>query len=316
MKSVSILAFLSIILLSISMITFYADTAADARARGGGRSFGGSRSYSPSRSASRPYARQPSRSGTRSGGNSFSRGLGGGLLGGFLGSMLFGSLAHAGGGFGGSGIGLFQLLIIGGIGYFFYKKFFANKASGERGPGGDSAGYFSSRPDYSSPPPPPTGGMGTIDAPPPGGPAPYSAGQQADPMEINEQEIKELAQDIFFKVQAAWMRRDLDAARGILGPELLAQYQSEFQDMNTRGVVNRLENIAVRNVEIVDYGRESGFEFVKVKFYANLLDYTVEESTGRVVEGSDREPVKFEEIWTLARPEGSTEWKLYQVEEK
>ena len=79
--------------------------------------------------------------------------------------------------------------------------------------------------------------------------------------------------------------------------------------------MNRLENIAVGNVEIVEQGREAGFEFVKVRFNANLLDYSVDEATGRVVEGSDREPVKFQEIWTLARPEGTADWKLYAVEE-
>ena len=42
------------------------------------------------------------------------RGLGGGIMGGFLGSMLFGGMGHAagGGGFGGSGIGLFEILDI------------------------------------------------------------------------------------------------------------------------------------------------------------------------------------------------------------
>jgi len=291
------------------MVTFYADTSADARSRGGGRSFGSSRTYRSTRSVTPPPVRQPSRSSARSGSGSFMRGLGGGLLGGFLGSMLFGSLAHAGGGIGGSGIGLFQLLIIGGIGWFLYKKFIAKKNSGSSGPGmGSSQGGYTSSP----PPPPPGSSAGPIDAPPPGGGTLYDSGA---PLSINEEEIKELAQDIFFKVQAAWMRRDIDAIRDILGPELLSQYQADYQDMKAKGIINRLENIAVRNVEILETGRESGHEYVKVRFTANLLDYTVEESTGRVIEGSDQEPVKFQEIWTLARPEGTSQWKLYAVEE-
>ncbi len=309
MNSVKILSLIAVFLFSISMITFYADSAADARARGGGRSFGGSRSFSGSRSASRPFSTQPSRSARRSGSGSFLRGLGGGLLGGFLGSLLFGSLVHAGGGIAGTGIGLFQLLIIGGIGYFLYKRFFSRPGNRTRAP--DQRQYDRSGTDYSSPPPPPGQGRPVIDAPPPGGA--YATGHSSQ--EINQDEIKELAQDIFFKVQAAWMRRDIDSIRDLLGPELLSQYEQQFQDMKARGIVNRLENIAVRSVEMVDYGRESGFEYVKLRFNANLLDYTVEESSGRVIEGNDREPVKFQEIWTLARPEGTSQWKLYAVEE-
>ncbi len=307
MNSQRMMVLISVILFTVSMAAFYADSVVDARARGGGRSFGSSRSFSGSRPAIRPYTANPSRRVGAPGGSSFLRGLGGGLLGGFLGSLLFGSLVHAGGGIGGSGIGLFQLLIIGGIGYFFYKKFFSRPGNSARSPGIGPGDGYGGQSGYSTPPPPPGGTVGTIDAPPPGGFSSHSA--------FNQEEIKELAQDIFFKVQAAWMRRDLDAVRDLLGPELLAQYQQEFQDMKARGIVNRLENIAVRNVEIVDHGRESGFEYVKIRFNANLLDYSVEEASGRVIDGSNREPVKFQEVWTLARPEGTAEWKLYGVEE-
>lgn len=109
---------------------------AEARA-GGGRSggFRGSRSYSaPSRpSPSQPGqtqqrreatpAQQPSPMMPQSGG--FMRGLGVAILGGFLGSMLFSGLAHAGGlgGFGGSGFGMLEILLLAGLGYFLYRKF-------------------------------------------------------------------------------------------------------------------------------------------------------------------------------------------------
>ncbi len=293
-------AVLSVILFSVSMLTFYADSTADARARSGGRSFGRSSTFRPA------PRRQPSRSSatsTRSSRGSFMRGLGGGLLGGFLGSMLFGSLFHPGGGIGGTGIGLLQILIIGGIGYFLYKKFMAPRKYGGGSAGGEP---FRSGTDVGS-----TGE--TFDAPPPGGGTIYSS--ESSSLAIDENEIKEIAQDIFFKVQAAWMRRDLSLVQDLLGPELLQQYQADFQDMKARGIINRLENIAVRNVEIIESGKESGYEYVKIRFTANLLDYTVDEATGRVIEGSDQEPVKFQEVWTLARTEGDSQWRLYGIEQ-
>jgi predicted lipid-binding transport protein (Tim44 family) len=50
-----------------------------------------------------------------------------------------------------------------------------------------------------------------------------------------------------------------------------------------------------------------------VKFYANLLDYTIDETTGQVVSGSKTEPVKFEEYWTFTRPVGNNPWQLSAI---
>jgi predicted lipid-binding transport protein (Tim44 family) len=122
--------------------------------------------------------------------------------------------------------------------------------------------------------------------------------------------FREGAQDIFFKIQAAWMRQDLSLVEGLIGDDLGEEYRRQLADMKARGVVNRLENIAVRSVEIVDAGIDRGHAWVTVKFTANLLDYTVDEKSGQVIEGDATVPVKFEESWTFAAPEKSSAWKL------
>jgi predicted lipid-binding transport protein (Tim44 family) len=50
--------------------------------------------------------------------------------------------------------------------------------------------------------------------------------------------------------------------------------------------------------------------------YANLLDYTTDDTTGAVVAGSKTEPVKFEEYWTFTRPVGNNPWKLAAINQK
>src|SRR5262249_34964629 len=71
-----------------------------------------------------------------------------------------------------------------------------------------------------------------------------------------------------------------------------------------QGRINRLENIAVRSVAVTEAWQESGLDYVTVHFLASLLDYTVDERSGQVVDGSRTEPVKFEEDWTFMRPVG------------
>ena len=75
--------------------------------------------------------------------------------------------------------------------------------------------------------------------------------------------------------------------------------------MKSRKKVNRLENIAVRSVEITEAWQEQGQDYITVLFYANLLDYVVDEISGQVVSGSKTDPVKFEEYWTFTRASGS-----------
>ncbi|MDP2725774.1 MAG: TIM44-like domain-containing protein, partial [Syntrophales bacterium] len=77
--------------------------------------------------------------------------------------------------------------------------------------------------------------------------------------------------------------------------------------------INRLENIAVRTVDITEVWQEAGKDFITVRLYANLLDYTVDEESGQVVSGSKTEPVKFEEYWTFTRPVGNNPWQLSAI---
>jgi predicted lipid-binding transport protein (Tim44 family) len=66
-------------------------------------------------------------------------------------------------------------------------------------------------------------------------------------------------------------------------------------------------------VELSEVWQEEGKDFITVRFTANLLDYTTDETTGNVVSGSKTEPVKFEEFWTYTRPVGSNSWQLSAI---
>ncbi len=278
---------------------------ADARSRGGGRSF---RRSAPRRTAPATNKTQPQTGQRKSG---FGRGLMGGLLGGALGGLLFGSMF----GMGGSGMGILPLLLLGGIGFFFYKKFMS------RPTGGSSPGYQ----------PPPrqdnvfggtNNGSGGFSAPPPPPPEPAAASLEdgvaliriADP-DFDPNYFVEVASDVFFKVQAGWMRRDISSYRHLLGDQLASEYAAQFAEMEEKGELNKLENISIRKVEVVDAGSENGEDFVTVLFTANLLDYTVDDKSGELLSGSDTEPVKFAEEWTWARPIGTQDWKLEGIKE-
>ncbi len=275
---------------------------ADARSRSGGRSF--------KRSAPKKTTPAPSQVNKQQSGKSgFGRGLAGGLLGGALGGMLFGSMF----GMGGSGMGILPLLLLGVIGYIFYRKF-VQRPSGSSSPGfqpppsqgGGSLSGFGQATDTVPPPVPPIQEQTLEDG--------LAQIRQTDPG-FDQAYFQEIASDVFFKVQAGWMRRDLSSYGHLLGDALAAEYEQHFNDMRAKGEINKLESIAVRKVEIVDAGSDGRVDFLTVIFTANLLDFTVDEASGDVKSGSMTEPVKFAERWTWARPVGTENWKLEGIED-
>ena len=316
--------------LALSVLFFFGaatflESTAWARAGGGG-SFGsrGSRSFSAPRA---PSSSSPSSPGIGAPGRSpltgntaqpstgffsrspFLQGLAGGLAGGLLGGMLFGGTGHAaGGGTMGGGIGLMDVALIGlllYLGWRFLKRRQARAvASGGYVASADwgGAGNIAPATFYKAAEPLPHATDGELEQG-------FQQLRQSDPG-FREEDLKETFQDIFFRIQAAWMNRSLAGVEGLLTGEMAEFFTEEFEKMKQQGRINRLENIAVRNVEPTEVWRETGKDYVTVLFTANLLDYAVDEVTGDVRSGSKSSPVKFQEFWTFSRNHGSSQWQL------
>lgn len=303
------------------------ETLADARA-GGGRSggFRGSRSaQSPSRATTpaspqkqdavqQQQARQSSPMMPQSGG--LMRGLGTAVLGGFLGSMLFSGLAGAsgfggmGGGMGGSGFGMLEILLFGGLAYFLYRKYKSSRTPALATDNGSmqyqDTSYQAPTPGYSNNPP--------VQEPLPFNGADYRSLTMMDPS-FDANKFLKIAQDNFFKIQGAWNKQDIATLRTLCGGELMKSWEEELGQHKLRGQRNRMDNIALRESEITEVWTESGEDFITVRIHANLLDFTVDEKSGKVVNGNDSEPIEFEEFWTFSRPVGPNGWKLTAVQQ-
>ena len=232
----------------------------------------------------------------------------GGIMGGILGGMLFRSLGFGGDLTGeGSGIGLFEILLIGALLYAIY--WFIKRRRQAAIAGGNYQSSFETVEPYQA-----------------------SYGQTYEPKQeeewevekglgyirqmdssFNEKKFQDLCMDHFFKIQGAWANRDISGVRNLLTEEMYRIVQDDAERLKSERKINKLENIAVRSVDIVEAWQESGRDYITVRFYANLLDYTIDETTGQVVSGSKTEPVKFEEYWTFTRQVGNNPWQLSAI---
>jgi predicted lipid-binding transport protein (Tim44 family) len=105
----------------------------------------------------------------------------------------------------------------------------------------------------------------------------------------------------------------MSTIRNLLTDEMYGILQRDADELKRNKRINRLDNIAVRTVDITEAWQETGKDFMTARFYANLLDYTVDETSGQVVSGSKTEPIKFEEYWTFTRPVGNNPWQLSAI---
>jgi predicted lipid-binding transport protein (Tim44 family) len=309
------------LLLVLAILPVLSVTDAWARAGSGGSSGSrGSRSYSaPARPSQSPVApsqpsspamtpAQPQRPGW---GGMFGGMLGGLLLGGLLGGLLFG------GGFG-SGIGLLEILIIAGLGWFALSAMRRRQADAQPGYAMAGGGPFTRDEAATAARYGAAGPVSTATLDPPAAPSDLARGlehiRQMDPA-FDARALAETASDVFFKVQGAWTARDLRGVSAQLTPEMQGLLQRDCDRLRAEGKVNRLENIAVRAAEVTEAWQEGGQDYVTVHFLASLLDYTTDESGARVLEGSRTEPVKFEEYWTFTRPVGPGAFKLSAIQQ-
>ncbi|PYM93579.1 MAG: hypothetical protein DME08_19160 [Candidatus Rokuibacteriota bacterium] len=115
--------------------------------------------------------------------------------------------------------------------------------------------------------------------------------------------------------QEAITRRDLGSIRDSLTPEMLTVMQTQCDDLRQARRTNRMGRIDVRRAEVSEAWQETGQDFVTVFLAGEMLDWVVDDATGAVVEGSDREPQPFEEYWTFARPVGPSRFRLTAIQQ-
>jgi len=307
-------------LAALTLAALLALQAGDALARAGGGGSRGSRSSSaparpapmspsnpssPSRSLSSPTSPtstpQPARGGWFGG---MMGGLAGFALGGLLGSMLFGGFGH---GFGG-GIGLLEIILIGG-GLFLLFRFMSARRDAQ--PAYATAGAPYAGGGYAG------GGVQDVTVPEPSAVASdldrglahiRSMDSTFDPGVVGD-----AARGLFGDVQRALTARDMSPVSARVTSRMYTELTSQCDRLRAARQSNRMEGVNVRRSEVTEAWQESGQDFVTVYLAGSLVDYTVDDTTGALVDGA-KTPQEFEEFWTFSRPVGPNPWRLSAIQ--
>jgi len=125
--------------------------------------------------------------------------------------------------------------------------------------------------------------------------------------------VADQARRLFPEVQRAVAARDMSAVNARLTPRMYTTLVGQCDRLRGAARTNRLEQIDVRRAEVSEAWQESGQDYATVYLSGSLVDYTVEDGSGALIEGT-RTPQEFTEYWTFARPVGPNSWKLSAIQ--
>ena len=128
--------------------------------------------------------------------------------------------------------------------------------------------------------------------------------------------IRASASRLFADVQHAWDGADRMALRGLVGPDLLAEWERRLDDFDRRGWRNHVQVLGEPAIELVGLTHRGDVDSDRavVRVEARMKDYVVDRS-GRHLKRSGRlgETTRIREFWTLGRR--ADHWLLISIEQ-
>lgn len=117
--------------------------------------------------------------------------------------------------------------------------------------------------------------------------------------------FRDHAELAFLTIQKAWSEQRWEEARALETDHLFQVHRFWLERYREAGLVNRLDDVAVRRITPVKVSLDAFFEAITVRIFASGFDSTVD-AGGRIVAGSRTERRSFSEYWTFLRRIGHT----------
>jgi predicted lipid-binding transport protein (Tim44 family) len=137
-----------------------------------------------------------------------------------------------------------------------------------------------------------------------------------DDPEFAPEQVRANARNVFLEIQKAWDAEDRVHLRGLVAPDLLAEWERRLDDFDRRGWRNHVEPIGEPRIEYVGlhHKGDRDNDRVVVKIDARLKDYVIDRY-GRHLKRTGRlgETTRIREFWTLGRR--GDHWVLISIEQ-
>ncbi|MBD7910717.1 TIM44-like domain-containing protein [Clostridium cibarium] len=116
----------------------------------------------------------------------------------------------------------------------------------------------------------------------------------------NYVDIEDRTEEIFYKIQEAWTKRNIDIAKDYISESIYNEYKKEIDYMKKEHSINILSKIRLittRSVGMIKYNYKKDYMWFYIE--ASMIDYKISDITGEIVEG-DTNRKRIFEYWKVA----------------
>ena len=111
--------------------------------------------------------------------------------------------------------------------------------------------------------------------------------------------------NLYVQMQDCWQQKDISPIRPYCTDAFFTQMDNQLQRKKQKGQTNYVERIAVLSVDFRGWCQEGGNDVLVARLRTRIVDYTLDDATGKLVSG-DRNKEKFMTYeWDLVRPTGT-----------
>ena len=122
--------------------------------------------------------------------------------------------------------------------------------------------------------------------------------------DFNSEKFISWSKNIFVTLQTAWTERDWEKIRTIEKEELFEQHNTQLQEYIRLGRINCIERINVNQAFLHKYVRDESFEHLTVCMKTRMIDYIIDEKSGKLLNGSKTDDVFMTYLLTFTRRRG------------
>jgi len=125
---------------------------------------------------------------------------------------------------------------------------------------------------------------------------------EIDP-DVNMDEFKTYAYNIYKVIQTAWMNFDTDTIRKFTTDEIYNMYSSQLETLKLKHQKNIMKNFECIDTKIIGINKENGLITINVYLRVKCLDYVINEKTKKTVRGFDNRRMDIEYELTFVKSE-------------
>ncbi|MBR4079825.1 MAG: TIM44-like domain-containing protein, partial [Christensenellaceae bacterium] len=137
---------------------------------------------------------------------------------------------------------------------------------------------------------------------------PMSEYAQLDP-NFDGAEMAEKLANLYVQMQNAWTDKDISPVRPYFTDALYQQMERQVGMLAKTGRTNYVERIAVLGVTLRGFMQKNGEDHLIAELRTRIVDYTLDDATGRLISGSQTAEKFMTYEWELSRVSGAVTTK-------